>query len=176
MTTRRQVRRPDEQAVFNALLRQDLRFFLAKVFMTLKPTEAFVDNWHLGAICHRIQTMLSPDSDEQRLVISLPPRSLKSMLCSVALPLFVLGNDPGRNIVCISYSNELAAKHARDRQRILRSPWFRAAFPNLKIERDTVTEVATSRGGAILATSVNGTVTGRGGSLFLIDDPIKPAP
>lgn len=174
MTTRRRVRGPDEQAVFNALLRQDLRFFLEKVFTTLKPTEAFVDNWHLDAICHRIQTMLSPDSDEQRLVISLPPRSLKSVFCSVALPLFVLGNDPGRNILCISYSDDLATKHARDRQRILRSPWFRAAFPNLKIERDTVAEVATSRGGAILATSVNGMVTGRGGSLFLIDDPIKP--
>lgn len=164
-----------EQAVFDALLRQEFRFFLMKVFATLKPGEVFVNNWHIDAICHRLETLLYGGSDERRLVICLPPRSLKSLICSIALPLWVLGRDPGANIVCISYSEELAAKHARDRQRILRTDWFRRVFPTLKVSRDTVAEVTTSKGGAILATSVGGTLTGRGGSLFLIDDPLKPA-
>jgi predicted phage terminase large subunit-like protein len=165
----------DERALFDALLRNQLRFFVEKVFATLKPGETFVDNWHIHAICFHVEALLAPDSTVRRLAACLPPRSTKSLICSVAVPLFVLGHDPGCNIVCISYSDDLAAKHARDRQRILRTDWYRRIFPNLRITRDTVTEVTTSQGGSIYATSVGGTLTGRGGSLFLIDDPLKPA-
>src|SRR5215204_3865134 len=38
----------------------------------------------------------------QRLLITLPPRSLKSLFASVALPAFVLGHDPTRKLTCVS--------------------------------------------------------------------------
>ena len=36
-------------------------------------------------------------------------------------------------------------------------------------------EIATTRGGFRLATSVDGTLTGRGGHIMIIDDPLKPS-
>jgi hypothetical protein len=46
----------------------------------------------------------------RRLIINMPPRSLKSIVASVAFPAFVLGHDPSRRIICVSYSGDLAKK------------------------------------------------------------------
>jgi len=42
--------------------------------------------------------------------------------------------------------------------------------PNKRME----TEYETTKNGYRLATSVGGTLTGRGGNIIIIDDPIKP--
>ena len=39
----------------------------------------------------------------KRLIITVPPRSLKSILCSVAFPAFVLGHDPSKRLIVVSY-------------------------------------------------------------------------
>ncbi len=44
----------------------------------------------------------------------------------------------------------------------------------MRPERDTEAEFVTTQGGYRLATSVGGTLTGRGADLIIIDDPIKP--
>jgi hypothetical protein len=76
------------------------------------PGQRFLDNWHLWAIAHHLQLCLS--GQIRRLIVTLPPRQLKSICASVALPAFAFGLDPTRRIICASYAQELAAKHARD--------------------------------------------------------------
>jgi predicted phage terminase large subunit-like protein len=111
------------------------------------------------------------------LIINLPPRSLKSIAASVALPAWLLGRDPSRRIIAVSYSDELARKHARDARTVLEAAWYRRAFPATRVSprKNTETEFTTTRQGFRLATSIGGTLTGRGGSVIIIDDPIKPA-
>ena len=46
----------------------------------------------------------------KRLVLNLPPRTLKSFIVSVALPAWLLGRKPGTRIICASYSDELVDK------------------------------------------------------------------
>lgn len=57
----------------------------------------------------------------------------------------------------------------------MQSAWYRALFPRTVIAgaRSAVHDFETTRGGGLLATSVGGTLTGRGGDI-IIDDPIKP--
>jgi len=112
----------------------------------------------------------------RRLIITVPPRSLKSICASVALPAFALGHDPTRRIICVSYSEGLARKHANDCRALMRSDLYRRIFPAVRISaaKDTETEVMTTARGSRLATSVGGTLTGRGGNLLIIDDPLKP--
>jgi hypothetical protein len=45
-----------------------------------------------------------------RLLINQPPRSLKSICVSVAYVAWLLGHDPGRRVIVVSYSNEFAAE------------------------------------------------------------------
>jgi predicted phage terminase large subunit-like protein len=111
----------------------------------------------------------------KRLIINMPPRSLKSIVASVAFPAFVLGHDPTRRIICVSYSGDLAKKHANDFRAILESSWFQRLFPAARIgQKDSEIEIELTARGSRLATSVGGTLTGRGGDIIIIDDPLKP--
>jgi hypothetical protein len=68
------------------------------------------------------------------------------MIC-VALPAFLLGHEPWRRVIAISYGDELSSKHASDFRAIVHAPWYRRAFPTMQIERSTEGEVtATERG------------------------------
>jgi predicted phage terminase large subunit-like protein len=76
----------------------------------------------------------------------------------------------------VSYADDLAKKFSNDCRAVMRSPWYRGTFPAAAIDKakDTETEFQTTKRGYRLATSVGGTLTGRGGDLIIIDDPIKP--
>lgn len=160
--------------LLDALLRQDFHSFLMKAFFTLNPGERYLPNWHLQALCwHLEQVRLGKI---KRLRIEVPPRSLKSVSASVAFPAFLLGHDPGRKIITASYSADLAAKHAADCRAVMRSDWYRRLFPGTRISetKNQESNYETTRRGYRYATSIGGTLTGRGGDLIIIDDPLKP--
>ena len=96
-------------------------------------------------------------------------------MTTVALPAFLLGHHPTKKIVCVSYSHELATKHAIDCRAVMQSDWYQRLFPMTRIgEKNTEMDFMTTQRGGRFATSVGGTLTGRGGDLFVIDDPQKP--
>jgi predicted phage terminase large subunit-like protein len=158
---------------FHALLRRDLRVFIEKSFHTVVPGVEFLDNWHIAAVAYALERCIAGDIN--RLVISLPPRYMKSLCVAVALPAFLLGRDPTKKIICASYSKELAEKHASDCQMIMGSDWYRKVFPLTaqSLTKVTQSELATKQNGFRLAASVGGTLTGRGGDVLIIDDPHK---
>lgn len=164
----------DREAYFDAVLREDFIAFLSKAFATASGTDSFMPNWHHEAIGHQLARVECGSS--KRLIITMPPRYLKSITVSVAWVAWRLGRDPGLKFVCVSYSNELAQKHAGDCRAIMQTDWFRRVFPNTRLERGGGAEMdfATTKGGGRLSTSVGGTLTGRGGDIIIIDDPIKP--
>ena len=80
------------------------------------------------------------DGTIKRLIITVQPRHLKSIVCSVALPAFLLGHDPTNRIICVSYSSELAVKHANDFRAVMTAEWYRRVFPATKISREKDTQ------------------------------------
>jgi hypothetical protein len=163
-----------ENRLLQALLRSDFRAMLEKVFITLAPGQTFVGNWHVDAIAWQLERVRRGET--KRLIINMPPRSLKSIAASVAFPAFVLGREPWRRIICVSYSGDLAKKHSNDFRAVLESPWYRSAFPATRVGqfKNSETEIELIERGFRLATSVGGTLTGRGGDIIIIDDPLKP--
>jgi predicted phage terminase large subunit-like protein len=111
----------------------------------------------------------------KRLIITVPPRHLKSIITSVALPAWYLGHNPSERVVCVSYSAELAKTHANDFRRVVTDPVYQAVFPRMVLARENDSEIHTTLRGRRYATSVGGTLTGRGGNLIIIDDPLKPS-
>jgi hypothetical protein len=150
-----------EERKFQALLRSDFRVFVHKVFTTLSPGRTYVPGWHIDAIAGRLE--LVRHGEVRRLIINMPPRSLKSIAGSVAFPAFILGHNPSRRIICVSYSGDLAKKHSNDFRAVIESPWYRTAFPATRIGpfKDSETEIEFTARGFRLATSVGGTLTGR---------------
>ena len=150
-----------QEEAYLAAIGSDLKVFLRQAFETIYPGKAFLDNWHIDAIVHCLERSI--EGHMPRLIINLPPRQLKSFIVSVALPAFILGVDPSAKIICISYSDDLAKALARDFKRIIESAWYRKVFPDVRPTKMTESEFATDQGGTRYATSVGGTLTGRGG-------------
>ena len=159
---------------FDALMRRDFRAFVHKVFATLSPGQPFVRSWHIDAIAYALERVRRGET--RRLILNMPPRSLKSIMASVAFPAFILGHEPARRLICVSYSADLAKKHSNDFRAILESPWYKRAFPTTRIGpyKNSETEIELTARGFRLATSIGGTLTGRGGDIIVIDDPLKP--
>ena len=164
----------DPHRLLQAVLRTDFRMFVMKVYQTVSGGSPFLDNWHLDAMAYEIGRVL--DGNNRRLLMTIPPRHLKSITVSVALPAFILGHNPHARLICVSYSSELSKKHAADCRAVIESDWYRALFPHTFISdrKNTETEIRTTKGGFRLTTSVGGTITGRGANYIVLDDPMKP--
>lgn len=161
--------------LLKAVLRQDFKAFVRKVFAEVSPQSSYQDNWHIDVICAELEGMIR--GENTRLIINVPPRYMKSIICSVALPAFILGHFPQETVVCVSYAEELAKKLAADCRRVMDSAWYRQAFPNARLaaNRREIMDFETTRGGGRYSSTVGGTLTGRGGNWIIIDDPIKPS-
>ncbi len=156
-----------------ALLRNDFMAFTEACFRQLNPHTPFLHSWHLDLLADRLNACRR--GEIQRLILNVPPRSLKSMLASVALPAFWLGHHPSAQILCASYGQDLAAKHALDCRQVMASPWYQRIFSTrLSRQKNTAQEFTTTSNGSRMATSVGGVVTGRGADLIILDDPLKP--
>jgi hypothetical protein len=118
---------PDSAMLAAAILGTDLYSFVQASFPIVSGGGRFLPNWHIEAICYELSQVWRGET--RRLIITVPPRSLKSICASVCLPAFILGHDPARRIICVSYSEGLARKHANDCRALMRSNLYRAVFP-----------------------------------------------
>jgi predicted phage terminase large subunit-like protein len=158
---------------YYALLRNDLYTFITRCFAQLNPGTMFMPNWHLELVASILAECLA--GKWPRVIINIPPRYLKSISASVAMPAFYLGHNPAAQIICVSYAQDLSEKLARDCRTIMTAPWYKAIFSTrLSNQRQSVQEFVTTRQGSRLATSVGGMLTGRGADLIVVDDPAKP--
>ncbi len=158
---------------YHALLRQDLCLFIRRGFAELWPTTTYLHNFHIDLIAQHLEDVLKGKT--KRLIINLPPRGLKSLCASIAFPAYVLGHDPHAQIICASYGQGLSAKLSVDTRTIMQSDWYRTTFSTrLASSRPPVHRLETTGGGMRYATSVGGTLTGRGADILIIDDPLKP--
>ncbi len=141
-----------------AILATDFRAFVDYVFGLLRPGTPFKPNWHIDAMAHKVGQVAS--GEIKRLIITVPPRHLKSIIASVALPAWYLGHNPSERVVCISYSAEQEAKtHANDFRRVITDPIYQAVFPKMRLARETDSEIHTTLRGRRYATSIQGTLT-----------------
>ena len=159
---------------FNVLMRSDLSSFIQRAYYTVDPGSTYLHNWHIDAIAYQLERIESGEIN--RLIITMPPRSLKSLSASVAFPAWLLGRDPSLRIVAASYGESLSEKLALDCQKIMSARWYKEASPLTRIAKGRAarSDFETTRGGGRFSTSVGGTLTGRGGDIILLDDPHKP--
>ncbi len=163
------------QRTYLQALRTHYPSYLTKVFHTLNPGQSYINNWHLDAIAEYLSAM--QEGTLQRLIINMPPRSLKSVSITVGWSAYLLGHQPETRIITASYASGISLKHAMDTRSIMASPWYRSAFPatQLMSGQNEKHKCVTTQHGFRLATSVGGTLTGEGGDIIILDDPISPS-
>jgi predicted phage terminase large subunit-like protein len=155
----------------DAAVRSDLRLFVDKTFAYLHPGQDIDDNWHLDAIVHKLEQVRL--GKIRRLLITMPPRALKSIITSVAFPAYLLGRDPSVQVACVSYGEELGAQLASNCRDVMTSEWYRRACPGARLVREAEHNLCTAAHGCRRTTTINGPFTGLGCDVLIVDDPIK---
>lgn len=112
---------------------------------------------------------------DQRDIVTTPPRTGKSRLLAIWTVVWALADDPDREVVLVSYSDELAQAHSREARQLIAE---HADALGIRLSPDKTAvgrwRVEGRRGG-LLATGINSGVTGFGADLLIIDDPVKDA-
>lgn len=153
-------------------------------FLLATTAPSYVPGWvheeiakHLDHFLAEVEARRSP-----RLMIFMPPRHGKSEEASRKFPAFALGRNPGMTFIATSYNADLASSMNRDVQRTIDSDVYRMLFPftalaggDGKYKRNNDEFEIVGTGGVYKSAGVGGGITGKGGDIILIDDPVKDA-
>ena len=156
---------------FSPILRTSFQAFASRCLVELEGKTPRPGQ-HIEAIC-RVLTGVH-EGKLKRLVINLPPRTLKSFFCSVALPAWELGHDPSFKLIIACHDARLAETHADKIRQVMRSDFYLRTFRETRLRTDFMgrDQFRTDAGGQVLAVSMAGGVTGHGADMIVVDDPI----
>jgi predicted phage terminase large subunit-like protein len=159
---------------YRVLLRNDLVTFIERAFYELNPHADFIPGQYIDLMAATLEKCRMGQT--KRLILNLPPRTLKSHAASVAFPAWLLGHDPSKQIICASYGQDLADKHARDCRTLMGSSFYKDIYPRTRLSADkmSVNDFMTTAQGFRMSTSVGGVLTGRGADVMILDDILKP--
>ncbi len=152
-----------------------LRDYVQAAWPIIEPSRPLIMTWAAECILEHLEAV---DSGQiTRLLINIEPRSLKSILVSIMWPTWSWTDKPWLRWIFASYSGALSTKHSLDRRRILESPWYVREWGDmcqLEDDQNQKTEYQNTQRGVMSATSVGGSITGKGGDRIVIDDLINP--
>lgn len=162
---------------------EDLAVFFRRAWPAFDPS-AYQHNWHIDAIADHL--MAVADGQIRRLLINVPPRCSKTLLCTVAFPdwLWALPTNPeyplhgpGLRLLCVAYGTTRAKEDAVTSRNLISSEWYQQRWGHhvrIAANRDNSERFDTQMGGSRISVGIEASVLGRGGNLKIIDDAMKP--
>lgn len=163
---------PTCEAIDAEFARRSLRTYLEWIWPIVEPSTPFIPGWHLSAICEHLEAVTRREI--RHLLITVPPRHTKSLICSVAWPTWAWATNPALRFLFASYAADLSTEHAVLSRRVIESARYQSAFGHrvvLTTDQNIKTFYENTARGYRISTSVGGAATGRGGDATIIDDP-----
>jgi len=158
-----------------ALAEKSLAEYIKQAWRIIEPGTTYLHNWHIDAIAEYLEAVTADQIT--RLIINIPPRYMKSSQVTVCWPTWEWIKRPEMRYIFASYSAGLSTKHSVDRRTIIESDWYQKNWGHivkLADDQNTKTEYMNTRRGTMVATSIGGTATGKGGNRIIVDDPHNP--
>jgi hypothetical protein len=152
----------------------DLASFAKRAWTVLHPNRPLIWSWHYDLLCEVLT--LVKRRKLLRLIVNVPPRTLKSTLITILFPVWVWTTEPGHDFMTASYSLDLSTEHSATRRMLLQSPWFRRRWGDrlqLTGDRNQVGQFMNDKRGQMIATNIGATAMGRGGDTAIVDDPLS---
>lgn len=147
----------------------DLRAFIEKAFRSMDGKKLGNITNYIDYIVYYLERFLQ--GDIRKLLVNLPGRHLKTFVCSVCLPAFMLGIDPTLKFLIVAHIEDLAEEIVRQIREIMESPWYQKAFSTrLDPRHSRKYDFKIVGGGRVRAAPVR-SVTGKGGGNIIFDDP-----
>lgn len=151
--------------------RKNFYVFVQYMAHKLLP-EGFKDGKHIREICDLLQKVES--GEEKRVMIFLPPRSMKSILLKL-FQAWCMGRHPKWQLMGISYASSLADSFSREIRNLVMDEDFKKIFPTVRVSEDSygVKRWRTTHGGIYYPSGITGGIAGKGAHLATIDDPLS---
>src|SRR5262249_32540523 len=119
--------RPGNQLkVERELATRCFREFVRQAWHVIEPLTGFVPGWHIDAICEHLEAISR--GQIANLLITTPPRHMKSLLVSVFWLAWEWTRWPERRYLCSSYSASVSTRDSVQCRRLIESPWYRARW------------------------------------------------
>jgi predicted phage terminase large subunit-like protein len=150
------------------------RDFLTYIrMMAPKVVDGFKMGRHIEVIAQKLQMVV--DGKIKRLMVFLPPRSSKSVICSKLFPSWYIGRNPKHEIMTISHSDQLASDFGRSVRDIVDMPEFTTVFNGVQLRQDVRAsgKWMTNKNGSYYAAGVRSQIAGRGAHIAILDDAMS---
>ncbi len=163
---------PDLTLIRAEKARRRLYEFVKQAWPVVEPGVPFVGNWHIEEICEHLEAVTM--GEILRLLINIPPRHAKSTIVTVMWPMWEWLQSPTQKYLCASYAGKLSIRDSVKSRRLIMSPWYQQNWGHLFSltgDQNEKLRWENTKTGYRIATSVDGTGTGEGGSRLILDDP-----
>lgn len=156
-----------------ALMTHDYYEFVRGAWPIIEPHTKFKETWHIRKVCEALQAVSA--GEIRYLQIWIPPGSMKSILASILWNAWEWTHNPHIRYITGSYAEDLAEDFSMKTRQVVQSEWYQARWPiKMRPDQNQVGDFMNMEGGRRIATSPDGTITGRHADRILIDDPLKP--
>lgn len=152
----------------------DLRVYTRLMWPVIEPKEKFVWGWHIDAIAEHL--MAVSRGEIRNLIISVPPRHMKSIEVGVMWPSWDWLKNPAKRWIYGAYAKSLSVRDSIKCRNVIQSWLYQETFkPTWQLSDDQNQKLRfnNTATGYRIATSVDGTGTGEGGDVIVVDDPMK---
>ncbi len=159
----------------------DFYSFVKMIAEVVMPNP-YKDGRHIQVICEELQNLYDSyvkslenpkENKTGRLQVFLPPRSMKSVLCSILFPAWILGKNPKYRILLLGNNTQNAIDNfGRPLKNLISSEEYQTIFPNTQIhpEVKSAQRFNTTVGGGYFCSGGNVAIAGRGGDFIICDD------
>lgn len=155
---------------------QTLAGFVREAWHVLEPTQPYVHGWHIDAVCEHLEAITNGAflamGLSNRLLINIPPGTMKSMLVSVMWPAWEWGpmGMPGMRYLATSYSESYVKRDSRRMRDLVSSEWYQSLWPEVRLVRAGESSFANDKTGFREGVPF-ASMTGGRGDRVIIDDP-----
>jgi predicted phage terminase large subunit-like protein len=157
-----------------------LATFIKRAWHVVEPGQPYIHNWHIDMIAAHLEAItdghvLEDGSPYNRLLINVPPGTMKSMIVNIFWPCFEWGprNMPHMRYICAAHQQGLAIRDSTKMRRLVTSEWYQARWGDrvtLTGDQNAKTKFENTATGFREAIAA-GSITGSRGDRVLIDDP-----
>ena len=146
----------------------DFLTFVRLVAPSLVP--GFMMGNHIKLISDKLKDM--EEGKIKRLMVFLPPRSSKSVICSKLFPAWYIGRNPSHEILTVSHSDQLSSDFGRSVRDIVNTEEFHKIFRGVHLRSDVraAGKWKTNQNGTYYAAGVRSQIAGRGAHMAILDD------
>lgn len=150
---------------------ESFRAYVKMAWPILEPATPFISNWHIDCICDHLQAI--SEAELKRLIINVPPGSMKSLLVSVLWPTWHWIRLPADRFLTASYTDVLSLRDALKSRRLTQSRWYQSLWGDrfkMTGDQNAKSRYENDKTGYRIATHVGG-ATGERAKIRILDDP-----